>query len=486
MSTPSYAPTAEQASAIDAFATGGNVVLQAGAGTGKTSTLRMLAASAPGRRGIYVAYNKAIAEEAKRTFPRTVACGTAHSLAFRAVGRTFAHRLGGPRQPAREVANILNITKPLALGSNLAPLAPQQIARLVVGMVGRFCYSADVEPGRWHLPRVPGLDDRATREHIGEALVPFARAAWADLCRRDGRLRYTHDAYLKIWQLSGPKLDADFLLFDEAQDANPVVADVVEHQGGMQVIAVGDSCQAIYAWRGAEDAMNRFGGTRLTLSQSFRFGPAVAEAANAWLSVLKAPLRLTGYDRIRSRLDVLDRPNAILCRSNAGAVGEAMTATAEGRRAALVGGGNEIRRMAQAAITLKAGAGTDHPELFAFRTWGEVQDYVQHDESGSDLKVFVKLIDSHGPDVVIAACDALAGSEQAADVVISTAHKSKGREWPTVRIADDFHAPSPDEHGKITVNAGEAMLGYVAVTRAQETLDNTGLAWVHTLTGVTR
>jgi maltose-binding protein MalE len=30
---------------------------------------------------------------------------------------------------------------------------------------------------------------------------------------------------------------------------------------------------------------------------------------------------------------------------------------------------------------LASGAGTDHPELFAFRSWGEVQEYVEDDES---------------------------------------------------------------------------------------------------------
>jgi hypothetical protein len=109
------------------------------------------------------------------------------------------------------------------------------------------------------------------------------------------------------------------------------------------------------------------------------------------------------------------------------------------------------------------------------------------DDAGSDLKVLVKLIDTHGPDRIIAACDALAGSERSADVVISTAHKAKGREWPTVRIGSDFHPPSPDPddpQGRILVPREEAMLAYVAVTRAQETLDNDGLAWVKDVHGI--
>ena len=33
-----------------------------------------------------------------------------------------------------------------------------------------------------------------------------------------------------MWQLSNPKIDVDFILFDEAQDANPVVLDVVKNK----------------------------------------------------------------------------------------------------------------------------------------------------------------------------------------------------------------------------------------------------------------
>jgi superfamily I DNA/RNA helicase len=66
--------------------------------------------------------------------------------------------------------------------------------------------------------------------------------------------------------------------------------------------------------------------------------------------------------------------------------------------------------------------------------------------------------------------------EQAAQVVVSTAHKAKGREWPRVRIADDFHQPKGED---TPIPQAEAMLAYVAVTRARLALDPDGLAWVN-------
>jgi ABC-type transport system involved in cytochrome c biogenesis ATPase subunit len=63
-------PTSEQ-DAVDAFASGDHLVLQAGAGTGKTTTLTMLAGSTR-RQGRYLAFNRAIADEASAKFPSSV------------------------------------------------------------------------------------------------------------------------------------------------------------------------------------------------------------------------------------------------------------------------------------------------------------------------------------------------------------------------------------------------------------------------------
>jgi superfamily I DNA/RNA helicase len=476
--TTAPTPTGEQQAIIDACQRGGNLVIEAGAGTGKTSTLRLVAAIQPRRRGLYVAYNKATATDAKRSFPASVTCATAHSLAFRTVGRRFAHRLNGPRMPARQTAKELGITRPLAV-AHVGLLAPQQIARLVMETITRFCHSdaAHIEP--WHVPKPPGLDDPASVAVLRQALVPLAHRTWADLTDPDGRLRFTHDCYLKLWQLSDPRLPADYVLLDEAHDANPVVAAIVDRQHHAQRILVGDRCQAIYGWRGAIDAMSRFqADQRLCLSQSFRFGPAIAAEANKWLQLLDAPLRLRGFDRITSTVGPVALPDAVLCRTNAEAVRQLLVAADTGRKAALVGGGSEIRRLAEAACSLRAGAGTDHPELFAFRTWGDVQEYVDQDASGSDLKVFVQLIDTYGPEVVIDIMDRLI-PEEAAEVVVSTAHKAKGREWPAVRVAADFPEPRRSHNGqRAQVPRADAMLAYVAVTRARRTLDPEGLAWV--------
>ncbi|MCX4470488.1 UvrD-helicase domain-containing protein [Micromonospora sp. NBC_01655] len=471
----SHTPTEEQAAIIEAARTGDDLTIEAGAGTGKTSTLKLLARDRAGLRGAYLAYNKSIATDAARDFPASVTCKTAHSFAFGAVGRQYAHRLNGPRVPARQTAIILGLNNPVKLGEQM--IAPQQLARLVTETIQRYCYSDDREVQRMHVPLVNGLDKPGQAE-LAKYLVPIAQKAWdTDLTQLDGSLRFTHDCYLKMWILTDPVIHADYVLLDEAQDSNPAVAGLVSRQPAQRIL-VGDQAQAIYGWRGATDAMANFDGRRFQLSQSFRFGQAVADEANKWLSLLPSTdLRLTGYDRIPSRVGPVATPDAVLCRSNGGAIHRVMDALDDGRRPALVGGGTDIRRMAEAAQRLQAGIPTDHPELFAFQTWAEVQEYVEMDSAGSDLRVFVRLIDKHGAREVMRVCDALVGEDRA-DVIVSTAHRAKGREWGSVLIADDFPEPKQREDGSWRIAADEVMLAYVAVTRAQRVLDRYGLAWV--------
>ncbi len=98
-------------------------------------------------------------------------------------------------------------------------------------------------------------------------------------------------------------------------------------------------------------------------------------------------------------------------------------------------------------------------------------------------QALVEVIDEHGVEVILEAVQRL-HPEDDAEVVVSTAHKAKGREWATVRIADDFE-PKPstetDDDGNPLpqrLAIPEARLAYVAVARARQHLDLGGLSWI--------
>lgn len=479
-------PTDEQTAALDAFRDGQHLALQAGAGTGKTTTLALLAHAASGR-GRYLAFNKAIATAAANVFPRHVLCKTAHSLAYAAVGHRYRDRLNAPRTPGWQTGQELGITKGACIAGR--EVGTRALSHTVLQAVTRFCHSADPELTAAHVPPLRGIDEVEHRAELAELALPYARKAWDDLQNpHHGAVRFDHDHYLKIWALTDPKIPADFLLLDEAQDTNPVLEGVLHAQRAhTQLVMVGDSAQAIYGWRGARDIMTGFEGTHLHLSRSFRFGPALAEEANRWLAISEAPLRLSGTPEVPTTIGASHRPAAaVLCRTNVGAMIEVLNHLDARHRVALTGGGKALETLAVAARDLKAGKRTTHPELILFPTWSELQDYADNDPAGRDLAPFVDLIDDHGSDALLNALAQLV-PEPAADITISTAHKAKGREWPQVRIADDFPPPADDEERTDNdgnplpgpIDPAEARLSYVAVTRACHHLDLGGLSWIH-------
>jgi hypothetical protein len=473
-------PTGEQQAILDAVASAGTMAISAAAGSGKTSTLRMIAGARPEARMLYVAYNKAIQLDAERSFPKNVTCKTAHALAYQSFGAPMRERLAAPRMTGTQTAAVLGIKASYGLSEDLV-FTPAQQASLAMSMVARFCHTASTTLDARHLHGPEGLNEEQTRA-LAARLLPYARRAWEDLtAARAGRLKPTHDVYLKQWQLSGPELTRwDVILYDEAQDADPCVADVIERQGHAQLVAVGDSAQAIYGWRGAGDFLTRVNAAhRLALTQSWRFGPAVAEEANVWLGVVGTELRVRGNPGRDSTLGPVDAPDAILCRTNAGTIQALMDAHDADRRVHLVGDGKEMLSLAHAAERLQDGKPAGHPELVAFTSWEQVVDYAGHDPAGSDLAVAVRLIDRYGTDGVIAAIEGTVPTGRA-DLVVSTAHRSKGLEWSRVRIGDDYREPLDQRTGRpLPIPTADAMLAYVSVTRAMDSLDTGGLGWVH-------
>ncbi len=463
-------------------------VVAAGAGTGKTATLKMLEEVLPGR-GQYTAFNKSLVTEAKTKFKKA-SCRTTHGLAFGAVGKHYEHRLDGDRMKSYQIARILGI-EPLnvVLKGMGAPdedgkgtdktkvLQADFLAGQVLTAIERFCQSADRSIGREHLRYIDGIDpttDDGKRGYdnnnlIRDYLLPFLAKAWDDLANVNGTLPFKHDHYVKIWQLGTgndrPIIAADYILLDEAQDTAPVFLDIIQQQLHALVVLVGDSNQAIYEWRGAVDAMKAYpGAPRRLLSQSYRFGQAIADVANAVLATLDEPtdLVMRGLPTIPSRVDVVPAPRCYLYRTNAGAVSQVMRAIEEGKRPHLIGGGAEVVSWCQAAMDLQSKRGTRHPELCCFESWEEVETYSKTDEGG-DLRLMVKLVNDFGAEAIRDALKDMP-KEEKADLVVSTAHKSKGREWDTVKLGADF--PTANKMGD-----ADRRLLYVAATRAKMTLD---------------
>jgi hypothetical protein len=458
--------TDEQLVALERFRTRRPLKIAAFAGAGKTSTLQALAQSRT-TSGIYLAFNRAIAAEAKGKFPKTVDCRTTHSIAMRAVQPTHRFSTGKmtgnlyPRQLSAELG-----LRDHMIANNLKLDAVHQ-AHLLIRTVRRFCQSASSIIGPEHVPqygRLLGLNV-AAMAGVRTWAVSESNALWARMTNYRDPIPLGHDGYLKLWASEKPKLAFDYILLDEAQDTNPVVLDVLSRQTA-QIVYVGDRHQQIYEWRGAINAMENIKGcAEAYLTQSFRFGSVIADAASRVLKTLGETMPVRGNPAVSSNIGNGGRTD--LARTNATVIKEILEALNAHLRPYVMGGTEDLKRQLSDVFELKQNKPGTCPEFFGFRNWAEVVAF-SGTEEGEDLRTFVQLVEQHGEKRLWKAVISTDTDEASADVVLSTAHKAKGREWDSVRLASDFLSSKPTT-SKVTAEA-EVRLFYVAMTRAKRML----------------
>ena len=468
-------PTPEQSEAIDHFKSAASLKINAYAGSGKTSTLEMLAHST-NRRGQYIAFNRDIVREAKEKFPNRVNCSTTHGLAFKAMAPTFG---GGNDKMvgkfnANQLAEILGLTKNWRLDEKHT-LLPRSQAFLIIETIKKYAQSSDPDICAHHVPRHGSLV-AAPPETMALAVdfaMRGARHVWGRMASPADALPLGHDGYLKLWALGDPQIAADFILLDEAQDTNPVVLGVLERQPA-QMVYVGDKYQQIYEWRGAVNAMEKIQTGQTTyLTTSFRFGSEYANLASQVLRSLGEHKPVTGNRQVASKLAAAGRGATILARTNAATISAVITALDENQKPHLIGGNAELMDLLRGVQDLKSGQPSTVPDFFGFNTWQELVEFSGSGE-GEHLRTFVKLVVERGEKQLMWALNRTVDHDQA-DLVISTAHKSKGREWPQVKLMDDFMKSKPRTAkpgtGSVEADPAELRLLYVALTRAKETLD---------------
>ena len=179
-------------------------------------------------------------------------------------------------------------------------------------------------------------------------------------------------------------------------------------------------------------------------------------------------------------------PDAILVRSNAGAIGEILQAQTEGKVVGVPKGTKaDLRKLVDTARWLQRGGPAPaqiHDDLAAFRNWDEVQKAA---EAGDDPKVamLAKIVEDTGIDKLNDLVERLVETgdnkdNRTPDMYVTTAHKAKGLEWDKVKIGADFRGPRLDKQtGELIMPSPEEMrLAYVLVTRAMKELDPGSLA----------
>ncbi|MEW5423969.1 UvrD-helicase domain-containing protein [Amorphus sp. 3PC139-8] len=458
------------------------------AGAGKTTTLKGIAHARPDT-GLYLAFNKPIANEANQKFRDTrCTARTMHSLAWRATGMTNEQSM---RLNAKAVQHLIDMGR--FHWPRLKRWNAYRCAAAVSRTVDIFCASADPQltddhaqqalvltcgdPAMIRDPRRAGI----VRNTIASLLPSIAAAAQRVWDTMVTERQFSHDAYLKILDLSPTVRNRAFagvgyVLVDESQDLNPVQRSILV-KSGLPLVAVGDPYQQIYSFRGAENALSRLPGRELYLTASFRFGEGIADQARKILASRPdggPSQRLVGA-RPDGPMKRTAPRSALLARSNAELLRAGINYAKKEIKISFLGGIEEVRRDAQSAQALHDGdlEAVRSPELASFDSWDEL--LMEAEAGNSTMARLQKLVEEGMPQHL----DRLAAYEvppQRAQIVLSTAHKAKGCEWPQVILANDWRSlPELQErHKKATTESPAAVtaaleewnLLYVAATRA--------------------
>ena len=443
------------------------IVAKALAGTGKTTTAAGFAARRKNSKILYMPFGKTVQLEAVKRFPPNTWCQTINSVAWEATS---------PRLRAK----LSNSFTPIMIKEEMN-LSSFRQGGLVLQVINHFMTTADKEFRPAHAKCITESKWNASESEAANAIAG-ARLLWRKMTDETDKTPIPHDALLKMWALTNPRLDYDYIIFDEAQDTNPVTAGIISNQSHAARLYIGDPHQSIYGFRGATNAMEVMAqdpsAVQLSLSQTWRFGPKVAAVANLVLRELKKETsQLIGmgqdgaWDK-KAHYTKLSRTNAQLFRD---------AATQQGKGIHWAGSngiaGYNINRIND-AYELFCGRPCKDYTLRKFRGWGDLQQYAQ-ESMDQEIKMLVSFVDEFRHDtteIVKLLIDNEVRDESAARTTFTTAHKSKGLDWNYVELADDFEILMKVEDTLASDPLGtlgddvvqEINLLYVALTRAKK------------------
>ncbi len=470
----------------------GDLKINAVAGSGKTTTLIEYArVHSPEKSVLYLAFNRSVRLEAQRKFAQAglsnVDVQTAHSLAYRHIIPRYRWKVTTGYR-SHELVKILKI-RGVAGESHSALLIATHISKLAM----LFCNCTTEKVSQLDYLSTVG-DSNAVQfaekhlEHIFYGTRLFLSKM------NKGEIPCTHEFYLKKFQLSRPNLRYDIILFDEGQDASPVMLDIFLRQKACHLI-VGDVHQQIYGWRHAVNALHNVTFQEKNLTTSFRFDQSIADVAMevlAWkrrLGLQVPELTIKGVGT-KGR----NRTCATLARTNFALLKEAVEQVEiePDSRIYFEGNLNSYAYAADGAslydvlnLHLDNRDRIRDPVVKAMQSIDDLAEYASK-SSDFELQMIIELVlefKGRLPRLLkrLRTCHVDDEQRTTAHRIFSTVHRCKGLEYDSVRLADDYvteekiDAILSDKKAKnpppIDELNEEINILYVALTRARSSIE---------------
>lgn len=418
-----------------------NAIVTACAGSGKTHTNIAYALVRPYAKILYVAFNSAIKQEAAHKYAekeaKNVTVLTAHGLAYREM-KIKASMLKRGEYNLTEVIEICGI--------NGEQNECYIVASLILKSFSVFCNLPGNDIREEDLISV--FEKKTVDKYFG-LIKDGVRCMAREM--HSGRIPMTHDFYLKMFQLKKTALPFTHILFDEAQDASPVMLDIIRNQPAkVRRILTGDQSQSIYGFRMAVNALDAFPYERLSLSNSYRFNGTIAGVANNILSWKKligtyhGTVTVKGVGGTASESDT-----CYISRSNAGVMKSAILAVEREKPSSIWFEGG-----AKGYSFINGNSPIYDVLSIMFGKYGKVKNpAIRHIRNMDELKRFADTTGDKELGTSISIAQMFAGDfyslkdkikkmvateRSRADIVFGTVHKCKGLEYDRVMLSDDF------------------------------------------------
>lgn len=473
----SHTPTLEQSAIVSAVKeTDDNILVQALAGAAKTSTLELIARAIPATQMLCLSFNKKIAVEMQSRMPDNCTVMTLNSLGHRVWAESM-----GRRRLRIDSGKIYSIVKQYIeslSAEERGPLYDNMGELMKLISFGKQCgYVPTSFSTKLPFKPKPLMSDDEFFEHIDQELSDFemdliieATNISIKLALEEAFLDYDDQIFMPtIFPATFPRFP--LILVDEAQDLSSLNHAMLQKLVKKRIIAVGDSNQAIYGFRGAhENSMSllreRFSMKTFTLSISFRCAQKIVEAARWKAPNMKYPdwakegkvSKLTSWKASDLAEDAM-----IICRNNAPLFSTAIRLIKNGRSCELDG-----RDVVNYLIKImKKFGSSDLPQsevLIAIDRWlAEQMEKTKERAWGGleDRAECMRIFARESTDLGGACAYATHISQLHSPLKLMTGHKSKGLESDIVYFLDEK---------LVKKNEQDPNLRYVIQTRAKSEL----------------
>ncbi len=451
-----------------------NLVVMARAGTGKTTTILQAVEKLGHNVGsiLLCAFNKAIQKELERRAPGHIDVRTLHSIGLGALRRSGDDMQIDGDRTKKLVKQLLRDTDCYIQGRQkvlmkLIGLSKNKLVRKK-GRIMEIAYSH-------------GIEDR---EHPADVITKQAMII-LDRCQQDTSVIDFDDMIWLPPTLNIYPKSYDVVFVDEAQDLNASQRWLIEQtvRDGGRLIAVGDSAQAIYKWRGAGgDVLSKlqsdFKAEKLPLSITYRCPKKIVEMAKKFVPDFEAaedaPEGEVLYKTDDDIVKMAEPGDFILSRTNAPLMSVCLNLL-EANKPAQIRGRDIGRSLATFARTSKA---VTVAELTA---WLQEYERMERERLLPDQEeAFGILLDKirclgvlmKGQEYVDQVCNKIetifSDTDSGNYILCSTVHKAKGLERDRVWVLyDTFNVGKGEEEDNIY---------YVAITRTKKSLVFVGRA----------